>query len=87
MFIDLWILRVIKNLGLITVDILNKKIEYLWKLIMFFKEDNIPCKKILFQGIHRDFHMDKKVSNIQGKRFYPYYPYVYLKQNNSYRDI
>ena len=95
MFIDLWILRVIKNLGLITVDILNKKIEYLWKLIMFFKEDNIqqskdksiPCKKILFQGIHRDFHMDKKVSNIQGKRFYPYYPYVYLKQNNSYREI
>lgn len=85
LFIDLWILRIIQGLKLLSNDILNKKINYIWDLILHYKK--AKDGKYQYVGIHRDFNTDKKTSNMQGKRFYPYYPHVYMHQYNKYREI
>lgn len=89
LFIDIWILHVIKSLGLLSDNILNKKIDQLWNVVTFFKGDDYKYKEkdVGFYGIYRDYSMDKKNANIKGKRFYPYYPYLYNIQHNNYRNI
>ena len=86
LFIDLWIIRVIKTLGLISSDILNKKIIYLWELIEFLRSHNTTLD-ISFLGTYKDFTVDKRMSNLQEKMFYPYYPYIYNVENGSLRVI
>lgn len=88
LFIDLWIIRVIKSMGILSSSILQKKIDELWKIITFFRSKyEYPKTKPMFIGLYRSAVADKKMSGLQGKMFFPYYPYVYVKQNNSYRDI
>ena len=63
LFIDLWIIRVIKILGLISDSILNIKIASMWKMIDFFRDDkylNIIDKYI---GEYHDYNVDKKLEN------------------------
>ncbi len=88
LFIDLWIIRVIKNLGLLSADILNKKIVYLWKLIEYYR-DNISTEKPSgFIGIHREASIDKKLlARNQAKKYYPYYPDIYWRNHNAYRVL
>lgn len=88
LFIDLWVVRVIKNMGLLSGDILNKKLVYLWGIIEFFRmEYTMSDQNKKFIGVHRDSNMDKKISNLEGRTFYPYYPETYFKQNKKYREI
>lgn len=88
LFIDLWIIRVIKTLGLLSEDILNKKLIYLWRIIEFFRSDMELTEFGEFIGIYRDYSIDKKIQGLsQTKKYYPYYPDVYLKESNHYREI
>jgi hypothetical protein len=87
LFIDLWIIRIIKNLGYLTPNVLNIKVDYLWKIIEFIRDTyKFKTAKKHF-GIYRDANMDKKLANLSGKRFYPYYPAKYVEENNKYRSI
>ncbi len=84
-FIDLWVLRVIKNLQLITGDILNNKIHKLWGIAEFFRSMNVEVE---YTGVYRDYTIDKKMSGLnQNKRFFPYYPYLYMRDQKTYRNV
>jgi hypothetical protein len=87
LFIDLWILRVIKGMGYITDNILNMKISYLWHLIIFFRKECCIRGETHFIGTHKDAFIEKKMSNLQGRTYYPYYPAAMLKNKNKYREI
>ena len=88
LFIDLWIIRVVKNLGLLSEQILNKKIDHLWKLIIFFRSKDYPKEEFLeFIGIFRDYSIDKKLAALGEKHFQPYYPETSIKQFKKYRDL
>lgn len=88
LFIDLWIIRVVKNLGLLTEQILNKKIEHLWRLIIFFRSGDYPKEEFLeFIGVFRDYSIDKKLAALGGKFFQPYYPETSLAQFKKYRVV
>jgi hypothetical protein len=87
LFIDLWVVRVIKTLGLFSADILNQKIDYIWQLIEFFKDKSVDESSIKFTGTYRDFQVDKKLNNLQIKTPYPYYPEIYFDDNKKYRDV
>ena len=86
LFIDLWIIRIVKKLGLINAEVLNKKINHLWDNIEYFRaEDSIS--KLEFLGIYRDYMIDKKMNTLGVKTPYPYYPEIYFDSNKKYREI
>jgi hypothetical protein len=86
LFIDMWVIRVIQSLGILSKDILNKKITYLWELIDFFRmRDGQKC--VDFIGTHRDAIIDKKMTNLKGNSHYPYYPSMFYNKQKSYRVI
>jgi hypothetical protein len=88
LFIDLWIIRVVKTLGIISADVLDKKLVYLWNLIGFLRtNEEMTIGELQFMGTHKDYIVDKKISNLKEKMFYPYYPYMYFKENGKYRSI
>lgn len=100
LFIDLWIIRVIKTLGLISAEILTRKISYLWQLIDFFRKSgklhSEPADKldkpinesdVAFIGTYKDFVVDKRMDNLKEKIFYPYYPFIYYRNTGNYRKI
>lgn len=87
LFIDLWVIRIIKGMGLLSASILQKKIDELWTMIEFIREQYTFSDQITHIGTYRNAAADKKISGMKGKMFFPYYPHVYLEQNNKYRSI
>ncbi len=84
-FIDLWVLRVIKNLQLISGDVLNIKVAKLWAMAEYFRGMNTD---IQYTGVYKDYNVDKKMSGLnQQKRFFPYYPYLHIRDQKIYRDL
>jgi hypothetical protein len=86
LFIDLWIIRVIKTLGLLTQEILNKKLIYIWDLIEFFRQLDV-FDDFKFIGVYVDAIIDKKINTLSEKSHYPYFPEVYYKSHNKFRII
>lgn len=86
LFIDLWIVRLIRQLGLLTSDILDRKIQYLWSVIEYFRNEKQEGEP-QFMGRYRDFNIDKKLDRLGVKIPYPYYPEIYFESNKKYRDI
>lgn len=86
LFIDLWIIRVIKSLNLLTAEVLNKKLIYIWTLVDFFRNYTVNAT-IDFIGVYRDPNVDKKISNLSEKAFYPYYPETYQQTHHKYRIV
>jgi hypothetical protein len=74
LFIDLWILRLVKYLGYFTKEVLDEKINVLWSIVEYIK-DKYTDGELQFTGEHRPYMMDKKITNLQGKRYFPYYPH------------
>jgi len=90
LFIDLWIVRIIKTIGYFSSDKLNKKIQYLWNIIEFFRNKSFkltPIKDTYWIGVYKDMILDKKMQNLDNKSYYPYYPYAYYKQHHKFREI
>jgi hypothetical protein len=86
LFIDLWIIRVIKTLKLLSNDVLNKKLLYLWELIDYFRNNTIKGD-VNYIGTFKDAIIDKKINNLKEKVFYPYFPELYLKDHPTYRKV
>lgn len=88
LFIDLWILRLIKNMGFISKDILDKKMDRIIAMIEKIRNKyGEELQEYNFLGIFKNYDIDKKKITLQGKKFYPYIPEIYLKQNGKYRVI
>jgi hypothetical protein len=85
LLIDLWIIRVVRSSGKITKEVCNKKINYIWSLIESVKNGDYPIEE--FFGIYRDESIDRKLFNMQGKMFYPYYPWLMYKNTKQLRKI
>jgi hypothetical protein len=88
--IDLWILRLIKNMGLITNEILRIKMDRIINIVEDIRGktgDRLQQNEYYFIGIFRDYNIDKKKANLSGKKFYPYYPHIFVKDNGKYRTI
>ncbi len=81
LFVDLWILRVIKNMKLITDDIAKKKADTIISNITFH-DDYKNDAPIEYSGTFRSYTIDKKNYNLTDKRFYPIYPCVLDNTNN-----
>lgn len=86
LFIDLWIIRVIKTLGLLTNEVLNKKLLYIWDLISYFRQLD-TFSEWNFIGTSIDAVVDRKINTLNDKLYYPYYPEIYKKIHNKYREI
>jgi hypothetical protein len=86
LFIDLWIIRVIKTLGLLTNEVLNKKLLYIWDLIEYFRELD-TFSEWRFIGTFIDAAIDKKINTLNDKLYYPYFPEVYKKIHDKYREV
>lgn len=86
LFVDLWIVRVIKSMDLLSAENLSKKLAQLWEAILFFKErDDPPYKDFL--GTHIDRDVSKKIANLKEKMFMPYYPELAMKEKGKYRVL
>lgn len=85
LFLDLWTIRVIKSLGLIDKLILNKKISYLWNLILYFRNEFKDNLKINFIGTFKDYKINKSMDILEKKIINAYYPELYFNENNKYR--
>jgi hypothetical protein len=86
LFIDLWIVRIVEKLGYLDKKITNEKINRLLGLIQKFRNSTDPLIK--YQGLFRDYSIDKKIFNMQNSLFKPkYIPEKYLKENGKYYTI
>ena len=88
LFIDLWIIRLIETMGLISKDVLQKKMQKI--ISQCEKIRNTIGDKLIdgnFMGVFKNYEIAKKIEMLSGKRFTPYYPHLYYKDNKSYRDI
>jgi hypothetical protein len=86
LFIDLWVIRIIRKLGVLNADILDKKLNYLWSVILYFR-NLVSTDTPEFIGTYRDFAVDKKLNTVGVKVPYPYYPEMYFEDNKKYRDV
>lgn len=86
LFIDLWIVRRIKDMGLLNAETVTKKIDHLWNNILYFRALEYK-EEPLFIGTYKDFNVDKKLNTLGVKIPYPYYPEIYFDSNKKYRDI
>lgn len=87
--LDIWILRVIKNLGLITPAILETKIVKLFNLMKTIKKSNILSLSFQhnnYLGKYQSLFIYQK-NKLSEAKFPPYAPYYWKKANGSYRDI
>lgn len=93
MLLDLWILRVIKNLGFLTSHILETKISRIMNSIEQIKNIRKFCGFIgkVFQsdnylGTYQSLMLYQKNKLLESK-FPPYIPYYFKQSNGSYKDI
>jgi len=86
-FIDLWIIKFIYSLNIITNSVLLMKINILNKFI-----DDILLQldkeiSYSFLGIYREYSVDKRLFNLTGNIFQPYYPQLSYATYGKYRTI
>ena len=91
LFIDLWIIKMIKKLNIMSNENISKKNVLILKLIDFFRSDTQQLldlfKFITYKGTYVNYNIDKKMQNLQTTMYHPYYPEIYMKKNNMYREI
>ena len=70
---------------------ISKKNVLILKLIDFFRSDTQQLldlfKFITYKGTYVNYNIDKKMQNLQTTMYHPYYPEIYMKKNNMYREI
>lgn len=93
LLLDIWILRVIKNLGLLTSNILENKItrifasvEKIKNLRKFAGLINKSFQHDNYFGTYQSLMLYQKNKLLDAK-FPPYIPYYYKQANGNYRDV
>ena len=90
LFIDLFIIRLIKELNLLDSDTLKKKLASLWDDITFVRDNKELAERnfgLNYIGIYHDYSVDKKIENSKAKVHYPYYPDLQLRKFNAYKTV
>ena len=86
-FIDLWIIKFIYSLNIITKDVLLSKIntlnEFIDTVLLQLNKD-ISYR---FLGIYREYSVDKRLFNLTGNIFQPYYPQMNYATYGKYRIV
>jgi hypothetical protein len=76
--IDLWVLRMIHEMGHLTADMLKTKTKYILHVIESIKSPEMGLMDKVFGidyvGVHKDYAISKKIDNLKSKPFFPYYP-------------
>jgi hypothetical protein len=76
--IDLWVLRMIHEMGHLTADMLKIKTKYILHVIESIKSPEMGLMEKVFGtdyvGVHKDYVISKKIDNLKSKPFFPYYP-------------
>lgn len=89
--IDLWIIRMIHEMGHLTNDMLKVKTKYIMFVIDKIKNPELGIYDKVFGsnyvGTHKDYDISKKVNNLKGKMFYPYYPERDMINNGAYKTV
>lgn len=93
LLLDIWILRVIKNIGLLTANILETKISRILASIDKIKNArkfngliNKSFQHDNYLGTHQSLLLFQKNKLLDAK-FPPYMPFYYKLNNGDYRDI
>jgi hypothetical protein len=93
LLLDIWILRIIKNLGLITPSILETKIMKLFETMAIIKNER-KLNKLITKSFQHDNYIGNYQSliiyqknKLQDAKFPPYTPYYWKLSHGSYRDI
>jgi hypothetical protein len=93
LLLDVWILRVIKNLGLITPAILEAKITRLFDIMSTIKNErklnNLISKSFAHDNYIGEFQslVIYQKNKLSEAKFPPYAPYYYKIANGSYKDV
>jgi hypothetical protein len=89
--IDLWIMRMIFEMKHFTSEILKLKTKQLMYAVDQIKSPDFPIGGEVFGldyvGIYQNYNNSKKINNLKGKMFYPYYPERDMQKNNQYKII
>ena len=93
LLLDVWILRVIKNLGLITPTILEAKITRFFDIMSIIKNgrklNNLISKSFTHDNYIGEFQslVIYQKNKLSEAKFPPYAPYYYKIANGSYKDV
>lgn len=93
LLLDIWILRVIKNLGLLTQAILETKINKLFQIIADIKNARNFSGLIAKFGQHNNYigqyqsFIIYQKNKLLDAKFPPYAPYYWKLTNGSYKEI
>jgi hypothetical protein len=75
MFIDVWIIRFIKNIGLLDANVLDQKLTFMWKIIDYFRTLDESTDAAHYTGTFISYDVAKKMDALKQKKFFPpYYP-------------
>ena len=90
LIIDLWILRMIHEMGHLTEDMLKVKTKYILHVIETIRDPGLGLMDKVFGvdyvGVHKDYVISKKIENLKSKPFFPYYPEKDLSMG-SYKNV
>ena len=88
MFIDVWIIRFIKNIGILDQNTLNTKLTAMWNIIDYFKTIDPSTDPSRYLGTYINYDVAKKMEALkQTKYFQPYYPEEYMNKHKKYREL
>lgn len=87
LFIDLWVIRVIRGFNTMDSNRMKQKLLYLWKLILFFRDYKIPGDTKYFGDYQDKFTSEKIRSREQSRRYFPYFPEAALIRDKKYRKL
>lgn len=89
--IDLWIIRMIHEMGHLTNDMLKLKTKYIMYVVEKIKDPKFGLMDKAFDtnyvGNYKDYDISKKIENLKGRGYYPYYPERELLNNDQYKNI
>lgn len=84
LFIDLWVIRIIHNMGHLTREILQTKVKYIMHVVQKIKDPSFGLMSKVFGldyvGVYKDYDISKKADNLKSKMFFPYYPAKELRK-------
>ena len=91
LMIDLWIVRMITEMGYFTNEMLKTKTKYIMHVVEKIKDNSFGLMDKVFGtdyvGVYKDYDIAKKRDNLKGRAFYPYYPEKEMLNNQAYREV
>ena len=88
MFIDVWIVRFIKNIGALDEHTLENKLSLMWKIIDYFRSMSESTIKEQYIGTYINYDVAKKMDAMKQNKFYQaYFPEESMRKHKKYRNL